>query len=134
MLSPNRFDTRTLFPRPRLSGHPRKASNIALFCFSLVIDPFSTMEREYVLYWTMQTLRIVSTLSHLRALHNALRETFLKVTKNEIQTANVSGTETSSRRPLASNKKRGSGGGLKRKCKFAKLSLQPILHKSLTTK
>ena len=26
----------------------------------------------------MQTLRIVSTLSHLRAVHNALRETFLK--------------------------------------------------------
>ena len=31
-------------------------------------------------YWTMQTLRIVITLSHLRALHDALRETFLKVT------------------------------------------------------
>ena len=28
----------------------------------------------------MQTLRIVITLSHLRALHDALRETFLKVT------------------------------------------------------
>ena len=31
-------------------------------------------------YWTMQTLPIVITLSHLRALHDALRETFLKVT------------------------------------------------------
>ena len=35
----------------------------------------------------MQTLRIVITLSHLRALHDALRETFLKVTNNEIFTA-----------------------------------------------
>ena len=35
----------------------------------------------------MQTLRIVITLSHLRALHDALRETFLKVTNNEILTA-----------------------------------------------
>ena len=32
----------------------------------------------------MQTLRIVITLSHLRALHDVLRETFLKVTNNEI--------------------------------------------------
>ena len=31
----------------------------------------------------MQTLRIVSTLSHLRALHDALWETFLKVTNNK---------------------------------------------------
>ena len=36
----------------------------------------------------MQTLRIVITLSHLRALHDyALRETFLKVTNNEMLTA-----------------------------------------------
>ena len=35
----------------------------------------------------MQTLRIVITLSHLRALHDSLRETFLKVTNNEILTA-----------------------------------------------
>ena len=32
----------------------------------------------------MQTLRIELTLSHLGALHDALRETFLKVTNNEI--------------------------------------------------
>ena len=75
---------RTLFRGQRLSGHPRKASIIVPFCFSPVIDPFSQMKREYVLYWTIQTLRIVSTLSHLRALHNALQETSLKVTKNEI--------------------------------------------------
>ena len=35
----------------------------------------------------MQTLRIVITWSHLRALHDALRETFLQVTNNEMQTA-----------------------------------------------
>ena len=32
----------------------------------------------------MQTLRIVLTLSHLRAYHDALWKTFLKVTNNEI--------------------------------------------------
>ena len=42
----------------------------------------------------MQTLLIVLTLSHLRALHDALRETFLKVTNNE------NDTETSFRRAL----------------------------------
>ena len=35
-------------------------------------------------YWPIQTLRIVITLSHLRALLDALREPFLKVTNNEI--------------------------------------------------
>ena len=35
----------------------------------------------------MQTLRIVITLFHLRALPDALRETFLKVTNNEMLTA-----------------------------------------------
>ena len=35
----------------------------------------------------MQTLRIVLTFSHLRALHDALRETFLKVTNDEMLTA-----------------------------------------------
>ena len=34
--------------------------------------------------WTMQTQRIVLTLSHLRALHDTLRKTFLKVTINEM--------------------------------------------------
>ena len=32
----------------------------------------------------MQTLRIVLTLFYLRALHDALRETFLKVTNNDM--------------------------------------------------
>ena len=32
----------------------------------------------------MQTLRIVIALSHLRALQDTLRETFLKVTNNEM--------------------------------------------------
>ena len=35
----------------------------------------------------MQTLRIVITLSYLIALHDALRETFLKVANNEMWTA-----------------------------------------------
>ena len=50
----------------------------------------------------MQTLRIVITLSHLRALHKALRETFLKVTKNKSKLLN--GAETSFRRALILNK------------------------------
>ena len=32
----------------------------------------------------MQTLQIALTLSHLGALHDALQETFLKMTNNEI--------------------------------------------------
>ena len=32
----------------------------------------------------MQTLQIVLTLSYLKTLHDALRETFLKVTNNEM--------------------------------------------------
>ena len=81
-------------------------------------DLMVTQQREYVLYWTMQTLRI-------RALHNALRETFLNVNKNEISTANVSGSETSFRRPLASNKKKkkrkGRGRGLKKKTQIREI-------------
>ena len=46
----------------------------------------------------MQTLRIVLTLSYLRAKHDALRETFLKVTDNEMYTAKR--PRTSYRRPL----------------------------------
>ena len=34
----------------------------------------------------MQTLQIVLTFSHLIALHDGLRETFLKVTNNEMWT------------------------------------------------
>ena len=36
-------------------------------------------------YKTMQTLRILITLSHLRDLHDALRETFLKVTRQYLK-------------------------------------------------
>ena len=38
-------------------------------------------------YWKMQTPRLVLTLTHLRALHDVLRKTFLKVTNNEMSTA-----------------------------------------------
>ena len=44
-------------------------------------------------YWTMQTLRIVITFSHLRALHDALRETFLEVTNDEMITAKRHGSQ-----------------------------------------
>ena len=42
--------------------------------------PLASLEKNKIRYWTMQTLRIVITLSHLRAFRDALRETFLKVT------------------------------------------------------
>ena len=45
----------------------------------------SQLKRDTWRCWTMQTLGIVLTLSHLRALHNALRENFLKVTNDEIK-------------------------------------------------
>ena len=46
----------------------------------------------------MQTLPIVITLSHLRALHDALRETF-PISKSKL----LNGTETSFRRAPISN-------------------------------
>ena len=42
--------------------------------------PLASLETNKIRYWTMQTLRIVITLSRFRALHDAVRETFLKVT------------------------------------------------------
>ena len=55
-------------------------------------------------YWTTQTLRIVITLSHLRALHDAIRETFLKVT-------NIKQLSLVLKKKLWVGKKIGSGGG-----------------------
>ena len=46
-----------------------------------VIDPFTQMKREYnTILDDADVLRIVFTLSLLRALHDVLRETFLRVT------------------------------------------------------
>ena len=50
-----------------------------------VIDPFTLMKREYnTILDDADVLRIVFTLSLLRALHDSLRETFFKVTNNEM--------------------------------------------------
>ena len=63
----------------------RTISYLSVLAWIRVIDPFSQMKREYdTILDVMQTLRIVLTLSHLRALHDTLRETFLEVTDNEI--------------------------------------------------
>ena len=63
----------------------RTISYLSVLAWIRVIDPFSQMKREYdTILDVMQTLRIVLTLSHLRALHDTVRKTFLKVTDNEI--------------------------------------------------
>ena len=50
-----------------------------------VIDPFTQMKREYnTILDDADVLRIVFTLSLLRALHDSLREIFFKVTNNEM--------------------------------------------------
>ena len=78
----------TCFRGQRLSGHPRKANNIVPFCLTRSgsgwLIRLVKWNENTIRYWTMQTLRIVLTLSHLRALHAALWESFLKVTNNEI--------------------------------------------------
>ena len=47
-----------------------------------MIDLFSQMKQEYILEDADSANRI--NFSHPRALHDALRETFLKATSNEI--------------------------------------------------
>ena len=50
-----------------------------------MIDPFSQMKREYnTILDDADLLRIVFSLTLLRALHDALRETFFEVTNNEM--------------------------------------------------
>jgi len=72
------------------SGHLRKANNILPFCLSLAGSGWLirlarwNVNENTMRYRTMQTLRIELTSSNLGALHDALRETFLKVTKNEM--------------------------------------------------
>ena len=82
LLSPNSFDSLEPVPEAKdlvvtFLSQPRSVWLIRL----------AKWNQNTIRYWTMQTRRIVTTLSHLRALHNALRETFLKVTNNEMLTA-----------------------------------------------
>ena len=73
----------------RLSGHLRKGNKYRIFLSqpgSGWLICLTKWNENTIQYWTMQTLRIEITLSHLRALHDALRETFLKVTKNKMLT------------------------------------------------
>ena len=50
-----------------------------------MIDPFTQMKREYnTILDDADLLRIAFSLSLLRALHDALRETFFEVTNNEM--------------------------------------------------
>ena len=60
----------------------RKAYNIVPFCLSP--DQRDWQNETTIRYWKMQTPRIVLTLPHLGVLHDVLRETFLKVTNNEM--------------------------------------------------
>ena len=74
-------------------------------------------------YWRMQILWIVITLSHLRALHYALRETFLKVTniKLNCQTAPKQAlgarwfqiTVTCVKERIVGREKKSGGGGVR---------------------
>ena len=64
------FATRSYNIQPSSSSTNQNAA--------LIID--HQLDFTEIRYWTMQTLRIVITLSHLRALLGALRETLLKVT------------------------------------------------------
>ena len=50
-----------------------------------VVNPFTQVKREYnTILDDADLLQIVFTLSHLRTLHDALRETFFKVTNDEM--------------------------------------------------
>ena len=70
------------------SGHLRKANNILPFSLSQAgsgwLIRLARWNENTIRYRTMQTLRIHLTFSSLGALHDALRETFLKETNNEI--------------------------------------------------
>ena len=89
-LSPNSFDSQEPVSEPKhlvVTLEKRTISYLSVSVRIRVIVPFNQMKREYNEILDDVTLRIVLTLSHLRALHDALRETFLKVTNNEMLTA-----------------------------------------------
>ena len=89
-LSPNSFDSQEPVSEPKnleVTLEKRTISYLSVSVRIRVIVPFNQMKREYNTILDDVTLRIVLTLSHLRALHDALRETFLKVTNNEMLTA-----------------------------------------------
>ena len=84
-LSPYSFDLTACSRGQRLSGHLRKPNSKHYRAFlsqpgSGLLIRLAKRNENMIRYWTMQTLRIVITLSHLRALHDALRKTFLKET------------------------------------------------------
>ena len=89
-LSPNSFDSQEPVSEPKnlvVTLEKRTISYLSVSVRIRVIVPFNQMKREYNEILDDVTLRIVLTLSHLRALHDALRENFLKVTNNEMLTA-----------------------------------------------
>ena len=89
-LSPNSFDSQEPVSEPKhlvVTLEKRTISYLSVSVRIRVIVPFNQMKREYNEILDDVTLRIVLTLSHLSALHDALRETFLKVTNNEMLTA-----------------------------------------------
>ena len=75
---------RSLFPRPKVQWSPRTIRTFLSQPGSGWLIHLAKWNENTTRYWTMQTLRIVLILSHLRALHDAFGETFLKVTNNEI--------------------------------------------------
>ena len=88
-LSPYSFDLTACSRGQRLSGHLRKPNSKHYRAFlsqpgSGLLIRLAKRNENMIRYWTMQTLRIVITLSHLRALHDALRKTFLKVTNIKV--------------------------------------------------
>ena len=60
-------------------GHLRNENDIVSFCLS---PEFSQMKGEYGTI--MNDADSANCINHLRVLHDAIRETFLKVTNNEI--------------------------------------------------
>ena len=62
----------------------RTISRLSVSARIRVIDPFSQMKREYnTILDDADSANRNNVLSHPRALHDALRETFLKVINNE---------------------------------------------------
>ena len=90
LLSPNSCDSQEPVPEAKDLVVTLEKWTIPYLSVSArisVIDPFNQIKREYntILDDADSANRI--TLSHLRALHDALRQTFLKVTNNEMLTA-----------------------------------------------
>ena len=83
----------------------RTVSYLSVSARIWVIDPFSQMKRGYNTILDDADSANRNNFSHLRVLHDALRETFLKVTKKtKCKLLNdLNGTEASFRRAMISN-------------------------------